>query len=90
MTFVLIRIPDGTDSKNRERSVKIVPSITNHISVPRQRIQAIASNHRRLGGRQETGFSSEPQEGTNFATSDLSLLPRTVRIIPSVLSLFWW
>lgn len=28
MTFVLIRIPDGTDSKNRERSVKIVPSIT--------------------------------------------------------------
>ena len=28
MTLVLIRIPDGTDSKNRERSVKIVPSIT--------------------------------------------------------------
>lgn len=27
MTFVLIRIPDDTDSKNRERSVTIVPSI---------------------------------------------------------------
>lgn len=27
MTFVLIRIPDDTHSKNRESSVKIVPSI---------------------------------------------------------------
>ena len=27
MTFVLIRIPDDTDSINRERSVTIVPSI---------------------------------------------------------------